>query len=42
MDKVIQIAYDELFEMKCAFAKDAGFDGVSLNLSEVLDKTDKD
>lgn len=40
MRKSIQIAYDEFFELKCKLASLAGFKEISLNCSDVLDKTE--
>ena len=42
MRKAIQIAYNGQFEMKCRFAAAAGFRHMSVNLSEVLGKTEDD
>jgi len=40
MKKAIQIGYNESFEKKCKFAAEAGFDGIAVNFTEVLDKTE--
>ena len=42
MKKAIQIGYDRLFETKCFFAAEAGFKYISLNLSKVLGKTERE
>lgn len=42
MKKAIQIGYDELFEKKCRFAREAGFDAISLNFSDMINKTEYD
>ena len=42
MRKSIQIAYDELFELKCSLAAKAGFKEISLNCSTILDKTESE
>ena len=42
MKKAIQIGYDELFEKKCQFAHEACFDGIAVNFTPVLDKTEDD
>ena len=42
MRKSIQIAYDELFELKCGLASKAGFKEISLNCSEYLNKTESE
>lgn len=42
MKKAIQIAYNELFETKCRFAAEGGFEYISANLSEILGKTEYD
>ena len=40
MQKSIQIGYDELFRLKCALAAKAGFRHISVNFTQVLDKTE--
>ncbi len=40
MIKGIQIPYNDLFEMKCKFASEGGFDGIAVNFTEFLDKTE--
>ncbi|MEE0946717.1 MAG: sugar phosphate isomerase/epimerase family protein [Acutalibacteraceae bacterium] len=40
MKKAIQIAYNEDFELKCKLASMAGFEYMSANLSEMLNKTE--
>lgn len=40
MKKAIQIAYDELFEFKCALASKAGFKYISANYYDMQNKTD--
>lgn len=41
MDKAIQIAYDEYFEIKCRLAAKAGFDGIAVNFHDMTDHSDK-
>lgn len=41
MVKAIQIAYDEHFELKCSFAAEAGFQGISVNFNDMKDLSDK-
>lgn len=40
MQKAIQIAYDDLFSIKCACAAEAGFRHISVNFNEVPNKTE--
>lgn len=40
MKKAIQIAYNDMFEAKCRYAKEAGFAHIAVNFTEVLDKTE--
>ncbi|MBQ3221248.1 MAG: sugar phosphate isomerase/epimerase [Clostridia bacterium] len=42
MRKSIQIGYDGLFALKCALAAKVGFKEISLNCSEVLDKSESE
>lgn len=42
MRKSIQIAYDELFKLKCELAAKAGFKEIAVNTTKVLDKTEDD
>ena len=39
MKKAIQIGYNDLFEKKCKYASLAGFRYISVNFTEVLEKT---
>ena len=39
MKKAIQIGYDKLFERKCRFASEAGFEYISVNFTGMLGKT---
>ncbi len=41
MKKAIQIPYNALFEKKCEYAKEAGFEGISVNFYGMLGKTQK-
>lgn len=38
MKKAIQIAYNDMFELKCQLASRAGFKYISINYTEILDK----
>ncbi len=40
MKKAIQIGYNELFEKKCQFAAEAGFEGIAVNFVSLIDKTE--
>jgi len=40
MKKAIQIGYDGLFRDKCRYAAEAGFDGISVNYTQVLGKSE--
>ena len=42
MDKAIQIAYNELFELKCRLAGEAGFRHIAVNYTEILGKSDSE
>lgn len=42
MKKAIQIPYNDLFEKKCEYAKEAGFNHISVNFYEMLGKTEAD
>lgn len=42
MNKAIQIAYNDLFELKCELAKNAGFRHIAVNYTEVLGKTEEE
>ena len=42
MKKAIQIPYNDLFEKKCMYAKEAGFNYISVNFYEMLGKTEFD
>lgn len=42
MKKAIQIAYNALFEKKCEFAAKGGFKYISVNFTEIMDKTQDD
>lgn len=42
MKKAIQIAYNELFEKKCEFASEGGFEYIAVNFTEMINKTQKD
>ena len=42
MKKSIQIAYDELFPLKCTLAAKAGFRDVAVNFTPVLDKSESE
>lgn len=39
MKKAIQIDYNEKFEKKCKYAAESGFDGISVNFSGMVDKS---
>lgn len=39
MRKAIQLAYDDLFDLNCGFAKKAGFKEISIILADIMDKT---
>ena len=40
MQKAIQIAYDDLFSIKCKFASEAGFRHISVNFHDLPSKTE--
>ena len=41
MDKAIQIAYNEHFELKCELASNVGFKCISVNFHDMQDRSDK-
>ena len=41
MDKAIQIAYDQYFELKCELAGKAGFEGIAVNFHDMTDRSEK-
>lgn len=42
MKKAIQIAYNDIFAIKCAYAAQAGFQHIAVNFTEVNHKTEKE
>lgn len=42
MKLAIQIGYDELFEKKCQYAHEGGFEAISVNYTKVLGKTESE
>ena len=41
MDKAMQIAYNEHFELNCKLAAEAGFQGISVNFHDMTDRSKK-